>query len=651
MLATLLKAAIPTTPDITLEDTIKLESSYSKKSSFHYMEKKVKAPMKSIDIEEPISMKFINTNQNIKKELPKNIKTIQKPVENIDLKPNFEHSTISSAKTVQNIEPIGFVPLKQLIPSNNIAEKWTTVQELPNNVNLKSNIEYGFINGINITPEPVQPMQYTNVNPNTGYSITVNEQKTENSYSIDGNITITTDEKVYSIERNVTITRGEDGKFNTCIRGKVTINAKYIGHSSTTIPAEEEIKFVIENTSLDVNQLYVERSDWENILDIYKNSLIERLPNFNINTINMVFLNAGIRSIKYLLDKYFPSLGEKTEKWKQQKDEFFESSMEKMREFYAEHPETGDDFAKMLVGMEIDETQLNPLEKAILAREALKAGIVKDVASGVNGIIDVVLSPLETLDALTSPNAGEMLWEGLTEDIVNDWQKGTVQGMSQATGRVISMLLPIEELKAVGTAGKMGKTGGVLTKLGRKVSGKSGIGVEISKPIKEINIKKVEFPKTPVKYGDHYRKVDGKNSLKPDIEYVDGNNYKYTTDSQGRISRVEGELKLQKGKRNSNAQREIGQKKDDGGHLIANRFGGSGEIDNLVPQNKHLNRSGGEWYKMEQEWANALKEGKKVEVDIQPIYSGTSTRPDSFSVHYKIDGKETIRRMANPKEP
>lgn len=34
MLATLLKAAIPTTPDITLEDTIKLESSYSKKVVF-----------------------------------------------------------------------------------------------------------------------------------------------------------------------------------------------------------------------------------------------------------------------------------------------------------------------------------------------------------------------------------------------------------------------------------------------------------------------------------------------------------------------------------------------------------------------------------------------------------------------------------------
>ena len=76
MLATLLKAAIPTTPDITLEDTIKLESSYSEKTSFHCMKKNMKAPMKSIDIEEPISMKFINTNQNIKKELPKNIKTI-----------------------------------------------------------------------------------------------------------------------------------------------------------------------------------------------------------------------------------------------------------------------------------------------------------------------------------------------------------------------------------------------------------------------------------------------------------------------------------------------------------------------------------------------------------------------------------------------
>lgn len=33
---------------------------------------------------------------------------------------------------------------------------------------------------------------------------------------------------------------------------------------------------------------------------------------------------------------------------------------------------------------------------------------------------------------------------------------------------------------------------------------------------------------------------------------------------------------------------------------------GSGDIYNLIAQNRHINRSGGEWYNMEQEWANAL---------------------------------------------
>ncbi len=727
MLGTLLKAAIPITPDIG--DSIKMEELYPKKNDVSYIQKIVKEPVKSIDIEapispmsieflntnqkvikewpkkkeavqepirkivkepvksidieapiSPISMEFLNTNKNVKKEWQNTKKIVQKPIENMGLNSNFEHSTINDVEVVQ-IKPEKFVPLEQLIQGNNRVGRWKNniemAQELPNNVELNSNFKLNrefmqlvpyesvtpsiepvqeFPNNIGLNPnlklnrELMKFVPYEDITPSTEYSITINTQTSENYYSREEKAVVVTEEKVYSMESNTTITRNSDGTFSTCIRGKVTINAKYIGHSSTTIPAEEEIKFVIESSTSEVNQLYVEeneeKSDWDNILDIYKISLAEGQSNFNNN---LALLNGTIRSLKYLLDKYFPSLGETTEKWKKQKDEFFESSLEEMKQFYTEHPEAGDDFQKMLVGMEIDETQLNPLEKAMLAKDAIKAGVVKDVALGLNGIVDIVLSPLETLDALTSPNAPEILWKGLTEDIVNDWEKGTIQGRSQASGRVISMLLPIKG-KGIKARTIPRNTGGTLKNLSRRVSGRSGTGVEISKPINEVNIRKVEFPKTSVKYGDHYRKVDGKNSLKPDIEYVDGNNYKYTTDSQGRISRVEGELKLQKGKRNPNAQKEIGQKKDDGGHLIANRFGGSGEIDNLVPQNKHLNRSGGEWYKMEQEWANALKEGKKVEVDIQPIYNGTSTRPDSFSVHYKIDGKETIRRMANPKE-
>ena len=84
-----------------------------------------------------------------------------------------------------------------------------------------------------------------------------------------------------------------------------------------------------------------------------------------------------------------------------------------------------------------------------------------------------------------------------------------------------------------------------------------------------------------------------------------------------------------------------------GGHLIASMFNGIGEPANLVPMGKILNGSGGKWYKMEMEWAKALDSGKKVEVNIKPIYSGSSKRPDSFEVSYSVDGKQFERIMKN----
>lgn len=53
---------------------------------------------------------------------------------------------------------------------------------------------------------------------------------------------------------------------------------------------------------------------------------------------------------------------------------------------------------------------------------------------------------------------------------------------------------------------------------------------------------------------------------------------------------------------------------------------------------------------METEWANALKEipPKKVSVQIEPIYTKSSMRPDSFMVEYEIDGDyPVIREIAN----
>ena len=49
----------------------------------------------------------------------------------------------------------------------------------------------------------------------------------------------------------------------------------------------------------------------------------------------------------------------------------------------------------------------------------------------------------------------------------------------------------------------------------------------------------------------------------------------------------------------------------------------------------------GKWYKLETQWKNLLNEGKRVEVNIKPIYSGSSKRPDSFEVFYSVDGKLT----------
>ncbi|CAM4169727.1 Putative ribonuclease YeeF [Bacillus paranthracis] len=148
---------------------------------------------------------------------------------------------------------------------------------------------------------------------------------------------------------------------------------------------------------------------------------------------------------------------------------------------------------------------------------------------------------------------------------------------------------------------------------------------------------------------------NGRKELAPNVRYITEDGYKYTTDELGRIVDVEaGELILQKGKRNTGMQVAAGREDrlpdDDGGHLIGTQFHGSGDIDNLVAQNKQINRSGGEWYNMEKEWANALggKPPKKVTVKIEPVYLGSSLRPNSFKIKYQIEGqRKVIREILN----
>lgn|GEM_PF-1985378 len=152
-----------------------------------------------------------------------------------------------------------------------------------------------------------------------------------------------------------------------------------------------------------------------------------------------------------------------------------------------------------------------------------------------------------------------------------------------------------------------------------------------------------------VNNGEHFTKVDGKKALKSNIEYTTKKGYQYKTDDSGRISNVEANLELGKAERNQYAQRTVGGKdrlpNDDGGHLIASIFNGSGEIDNLVPMDATLNRK--EYKAIETSWKKALEAGKEVSVKVRPIYEGKSTRPTEFKLSYTIDGKKYSDRLTN----
>ena len=162
---------------------------------------------------------------------------------------------------------------------------------------------------------------------------------------------------------------------------------------------------------------------------------------------------------------------------------------------------------------------------------------------------------------------------------------------------------------------------------------------------------------TKVEYGDHYERGFMKpKKLKANIEYTTPHGHVYRTDHKGRIKEVYADdLSLHDGGRNTYAQRTVGREDrlpdDDGGHLIARVFGGSKDIDNLVPQSKYINRSfkeNGEWYNMEKEWREAIESEDQVKnIKIEVQYRGDSQRPTEFQVEYEINNRQYEKRIPN----
>ncbi|WP_339066198.1 DNA/RNA non-specific endonuclease [Teredinibacter turnerae] len=76
--------------------------------------------------------------------------------------------------------------------------------------------------------------------------------------------------------------------------------------------------------------------------------------------------------------------------------------------------------------------------------------------------------------------------------------------------------------------------------------------------------------------------------------------------------------------------------------LIGAQFQGVGARINLVPQGWQLNRGANSpWRAMEQEWGEAIIDGRKVVVDMDVIYPPSAgSRPESFVVRWTVGGVE-----------
>ena len=139
-------------------------------------------------------------------------------------------------------------------------------------------------------------------------------------------------------------------------------------------------------------------------------------------------------------------------------------------------------------------------------------------------------------------------------------------------------------------------------------------------------------------------------SLKPNTEYTTGEyDYKYKTDNQGRIKHFETDklhMKKHEGRLPHASNTPDKLPTDHAGHIIADQFGGSPNLDNIISQDGNLNTHA--YRDMERSWANAINNGQQVtDVRIDLTYPKGSSRPSSFKVTYKIDGIKSTRRFIN----
>ncbi len=123
---------------------------------------------------------------------------------------------------------------------------------------------------------------------------------------------------------------------------------------------------------------------------------------------------------------------------------------------------------------------------------------------------------------------------------------------------------------------------------------------------------------------------------------VGKNDVTWKLDAEGYPVRAEGDLRevfpnATRSSAETKAQGKAGdrgQADDVGGHIFGHRFVLNQGDKNLFPQNGQFNNSA--YKKLENEWADWIKTGKKeVHVEIE-FSGGTAARPDKMEVFYKV---------------
>ncbi len=125
------------------------------------------------------------------------------------------------------------------------------------------------------------------------------------------------------------------------------------------------------------------------------------------------------------------------------------------------------------------------------------------------------------------------------------------------------------------------------------------------------------------------------------------NGYEFYIDAIGRSRQAYGLLHFGPSERSRKNQKGVQDRvpTDDGGHYIAARFEGPSDAFNHFAQNANFNR--GAYRVLEDKWADALRAGDKVFVNIVPHYLGTSKRPDWIDVSWSVNGKRYKTKFAN----